>query len=679
MPEIHQFSFFTIVSLYLLVAAVIFVQKTHFLGAILNLFTSVCALLLLFPFLFDYIQHPHSQMHSIFSIAFSMPLGTWIMRLDMLSLCWVVVLFLLSAIFSLYSMKQNVMTEGKLSTLTGRFWGYYSLLILSMFWLLASAQLICFLVAWETMTLCAFALLMVRVPGKLYPKSPWLFLIFSQLSFFALLAGFLLIYSQPTAIADFEFSYLESLIKNAPGALQNVIFFLLTLGFGVKMAIFPFYGWLPRTYSESATPVTCLLSGVMINLAVYGLFRFYEPFFLSPDASWGLVMVIFGALSVFFGAFCSLVQNKLKKLLAYSSVENMGIVFLAFGLGLSAAYAGETYICVVAMSAAFLHAFNHALIKPFMFLVVDVAARAIGTQKINEGGGLIRFGRGVAYGVGSMALSGLPPFACFASILLLFMAAFEVFTLDMVSKSLLLSATLCTLSLSIGAGLSLGAYTKSFGLYFLGHFRGEDLSKFRHPDSCMRMATTIYIYLLIFLCLFQPVSCFILPSILTKTLGLGITTINRILFDAPFTLLFITSLFGISCIIVLFCRRVYRHYFPASVGRLYAPTWMCGYLYGHSKMQYSNSSFSANVTEITHDMLPSHQMPISKETIFPEKVDFSVVEDTRFDRRAKHLAFRLLYHIEHIVYLLENGSTQLFVFFILLTLIILLTLQYLFK
>ena len=254
--------------------------------------------------------------------------------------------------------------------------------------------------------------------------------------------------------------------------LAGVLFLLAVIGFGTKAGFMPLHVWLPEAHPAAPSHVSAVMSGVMIKTGIYGLMRAFT-FLGTPPLWWGWVLVAIGLTSGVLGVLFALAQHDLKRLLAYHSVENIGIIALGLGVGLLGMSTGSPVLIVLGFGGALLHVLNHALFKGLLFLGAGAVVHGTGTREIDQLGGLLKRMPWTAatFLVGAVAISGLPPLNGFVSEFLIYLGAFKggISTGGPVAVPLL--ALIAGLAL-IG-GLAVACFTKAFGIVFLGEPRSE--------------------------------------------------------------------------------------------------------------------------------------------------------------------------------------------------------------
>jgi len=336
----------------------------------------------------------------------TIPGGTLHLTLDPLAAFFLVVVFAIPAVVAVF-------LSGHLPAISadrahGPFWMAYTLLIAAMAVVVLAANVLVFLIAWEVMSVAAYVLVVFRDERPEVHAAGWRFLAATHLGTACLLPMFLIL----ARGEPLEFDTLTA--EGLPPELVSTAFLLALFGFGAKAGIMPFHVWLPPSYAAAPGPVPAVLSGVMSKLGLYGLLQVL-PMLGPPPTWWAWVLVGLGLVSGLLGILNALVQHDMKKLLAYSSVENIGIILLGLGAGLLGLAAGPdrggVVLEVLGFGGAMLHILSHALCKSALFLGAGIVERLAGHTEIDRLGGLLKVAPvvGTMFLVASAGICGLPP------------------------------------------------------------------------------------------------------------------------------------------------------------------------------------------------------------------------------------------------------------------------------
>jgi hydrogenase-4 component B len=338
-----------------------------------------------------------------------------------------------------------------------------------------------FLFAWELMTLVTAGLVATEHEHRANRRAAYLYLVMSHVGAGCLIAGFLVLAS---IAGSLSFSTLLS-GQLTPGPLRHGLFVLFFLGFGVKAGLVPLHVWLPDAHPAAPGSISALMSAVLITAGIYGLFRVCAFGLGSPDANWGLAFMAVGTLSAILGVLYALTQSDLKRLLAYSTIENAGIIVLGLGAAMVALAHGFSGLAAVAVAASLYHLLNHAVFKGLLFLGAGGVAMATGTRQIDRFGGLLRRmpWTGLFFLVGAMAISGLPLLNGFTSEWLTFQALLLGFaaTPDLVRLNFPLGGAMLALTTALAAA----CFVRAFGISFLALPRSRAAEAARESPAVM--------------------------------------------------------------------------------------------------------------------------------------------------------------------------------------------------
>ena len=460
----------------------------------------------------------------------------------------------------------------------GRLRVFFGILGASLIWLVAAAHPYSFLIGWEVMALSAFLLVMTEDREAETRKAAWIYLAATHTSTLALFGVFALL---SNTWGGGGFTTLPRGFA-ATGA-GTVVFCLSLVSFGMKAGVFPLHFWLPSAHAAAPSHVSAVMSGALIKMGVLGLVRLlsWTP---DPPLAWGTTLVVLGALSGILGVVLALGQHDLKRLLAYHSIENIGIILLGLGLGTIGKTTGQPALQVLGFGAALFHVLNHALFKGLLFFAAGSVAKAAGSRDIERMGGLARTmpRTAAAFLLGSWAICGLPPLNGFASEWLLYLGAFRGLGLTPWMSSLGILAALAL----IGA-LALACFAKAYGAVFLGEPRTDPAASARESGVAMTGAMAILGGGCVVLGLAPALMARPLDRVLAE-LGGG-TALPRLAATAALVPLSALALL-VAVLAFLLWRWVGRTPGPQPV-----PTWDCGYAAPTPRMQYTASSFADGI------------------------------------------------------------------------------------
>jgi hydrogenase-4 component B len=328
----------------------------------------------------------------------------------------------------------------------------------------AAGDAITFLFAWELMTLATAALVTTEHEAAGSRRSAYLYLALSHIGTGCLIAGFLVVGSAAGSVS-FAASFGRDL---ALGPMRDALFVLFFIGFGVKAGVIPLHVWLPEAHPAAPTNISAVMSAVVIKAGIYGIVRVCVFGLGTPSLAWGVAVVVIGGLSAVLGVLYALMQHDLKRLLAYHSIENIGIILLGLGAGMIGLSYGRSEVAAIGFAAGLYHVLNHAVFKGLLFLGAGAVVMTTGTRQIEAFGGLLRRmpWTGAFFLVGAMAISGLPPLNGFASEWLTFQAFLYGFRGS--AEPLLRSFfPIAGALLALTTALAAACFVKAFGITFL--------------------------------------------------------------------------------------------------------------------------------------------------------------------------------------------------------------------
>jgi hydrogenase-4 component B len=392
----------------------------------------------------------------------SLPGGLWAVGLDPLSAWFLLIIALVGATTAVYGVTYLAGERPHRSVVpahTG-----FAVLVAGMMGVVLAQAAMPFLMAWELMAVSAYFLIVYEAERAEVARAGLVYLVLTHVGTLALFAMFLA-WRGPGADLTFRSLGLASAGLPLGGA---VILLLALLGFGAKAGVVPLHFWLPGAHAAAPSHVSALLSGVMLKMGIYGLLRVMSLMGAVP-AWWGWTLLGLGLVSGLLGVLWALAQHDLKRVLAYSSVENIGIILLGMGVGALGITYRQPVVAVLGLTGAVLHTLNHALFKSLLFLGAGVVVRATGTRVIDELGGVARRMplTAAAFLVGSVAIVGLPPLNGFVSEWIVLQALFHGGMASGPTQFVVFAAA----GLGLIAALAVACFARVIGVVFLGHPR----------------------------------------------------------------------------------------------------------------------------------------------------------------------------------------------------------------
>lgn len=517
------------------------------------------------------------------------PYGSFSVELDGLSAFFVVLILVLSALAAVYGGSYLLGQAGRKSL--GTAWFFFNLLIASMVLVAIARNAVLFLVAWETMALTSFFLVTFHDEEPEVRAAGWIYLVATHLGTTFLLALFLLL-RQPGG--SLEFADFAAGGARSP-ALASLLFLLAVVGFGTKAGFVPFHVWLPEAHPAAPSHVSALLSAVMIKLGIYGLLR-VVTFLGTPLLWWGPMLMGIGLTGGLLGIALALQQRDLKRALAYSSIENVGLIALGLGLGLWGWASGQPTIAALGFTGGLLHVWSHGLMKGLMFLAAGSVLHATGTRDLERLGGVLRRmpWTGAAMMLGAVALAALPPLNGFVSEWLLYLGLLQAGLAHADSRGLV--ALLAVGVLAVIGGMAVLCFVRLTGIVLLGQPRSDAASQAHEASPWM----TSPLLVLVLLCLTVAVCPGFVVRLIARPIDQlqgyvsGRTLSELAVSDASLATVGVVNagvwvaVGGLAAVLV----GLYRRNKPVP-----GPTWGCGYARPTTRMQYTGRSFAEFLAE----------------------------------------------------------------------------------
>lgn len=518
-------------------------------------------------------------------LPWNVPGGEFHIQLDALSAFFLLPVLVLTTLAAIYGGQYMRDHAGRRSM--GAHWFFFNMFILGMMLVLLARQALLFLVAWEVMSLSAFFLVTFDHGRKEVRLAGWLYLIAAHIGAAFLLILFLLLGREA---GSFDFDRFMVIGPSLRPALAVAVFVLAVVGFGTKAGLVPFHIWLPEAHPAAPSHVSALMSAVMIKIGIYGILRMMM-LLGHPAAWWGPVLVGVGLAGAIIGVSSALFQRDIKRALAYSSIENIGLIALALGVGLWGLARGQMAVAVLGFAAGFLHVWNHSLMKGLMFLGAGSVLHGAGSKDMESLGGLMRRmpATGLALVIGALALSGVPPLNGFISEWLLYLSMLNAGGgASGVSQIMLLLAVGV---LALVGGLALICFVRLVGIVLLGTARSQGACSAHESSRWMTVPMGVLASGCIAAALFPAVLTGLLSRVVESVFPVPAETFLSHLASPSAPLAYLGMMNGVVwvgiaalavlLVVALRVRRVSSD-----------ETWGCGYLAPTPRIQYTGQSFS---------------------------------------------------------------------------------------
>jgi len=492
-----------------------------------------------------------------------------------------------------------------------RFFGLmFNAFLLGMSLVPCAANVFTFLFAWELMAVASYFLVMTEHESSDARAAGLWYAAMAHFGFVLLLPMFLIMAPAAGATA---FVDLRAGASALPPAARSTVFALALAAFGSKAGVVPLHVWLPRAHPAAPSHVSALMSGVMIKLGVYGLLRVTADFLGTGPAWWGGLVLAVGSLSALGGVLYALTENDLKRLLAYSSVENVGVIFLGIGAALVLQSYGLPALAMVGFGAALLHTVNHACFKTLLFLAAGNVLHGAHTRNMEQMGGLIK-GMPVtamAFLIGSAAAAALPPLNGFASEWMVFQALLSGAQIP--KPEVAIGSPLAVGVLALTSGLAAATFVKAFGISFLAMPRSDAAAAAREPHWSAWTALGAFAAATVVLGLFAPSAIAAMyrivesvtatPRNVTGGGGIWLLSAHGVAAVSPLLIAVLVA----SVAFVAFASIRARG-FDVRV----ADTWGCGRIRQTARMEYTSSAFAEPLRRIFSELYrPTEDFSVS--------------------------------------------------------------------
>lgn len=600
-------------------------------------------------------------------LPWSYPFGSFHLEMDALSAVFAMPILIVCALAAVYGAEYLKPFEGRKNLALS--WFLFNLLAASMLLVVVARNAMLFLLAWETMSLSSFFLVLFESEREQARRAGWTYLVATHIGTAFLLVLFVLLGRQAQTLDFDDFS----LAGSGPG-VAGVAFLLAVIGFGTKAGFMPLHVWLPEAHPAAPSHVSAVMSGVMIKTGIYGLVRVLTVLG-PPPPWWGGVLIAIGVVSGVAGVLLALAQHDLKRLLAYSSVENIGIIALGLGVGLLGLSHGLPLVAFAGFAGALLHVINHALFKSLLFLGAGSVLHACGTREIEGLGGLLKRmpHTGLCFLAGAAAICGLPPLNGFISEFLVYLGSFRLLAGSLALPPGALGGGLAAIAaLALIGGLAAACFTKAFGLLFLGEPRGARASGAHEAGPLMRVPMAV----LAALCLLVGLGAALVPGVLAPAVGI-LTRGAVAAGSAPAIAGAAGSLAAVATVAagilgVFLLLAWLRSRLLAGRPVESAVTWDCGYAAPTARMQYTASSYSEPLVRLFRAFLHTRHRFAPPQGLFPAASSFSSETPDVYRERMYRPAFAALERFMGRFRWLQHGRLNLYVLYIVLALLTLL-------
>lgn len=596
--------------------------------------------------------------------------GSYSLACDSWSAVFLLLTGIAGVITSLYALGYAQSYEGSRLRLLGGMW---NLFLLSMTLVLLAGDAFSFLLFWEIMAVASFMLVNHESEKRATWTAAYQYLVMTSVGTAAIMIAFLL-----TGSASSSFSF-EAMAQNKLDNLwQHVVFACAFIGFALKAGLVPLHVWLPNAHPAAPSHVSALMSGVMLKIALYGFGRFMFSFLPMWNYWWCIIVMVVGAVSAFLGVLYAQMENDIKRILAYSSVENMGVIFAAFGCGmlLKVLAGGSWYY--LGFVAALVHAFNHSIMKVLMFMSAGSIMHGTGSKNIELFGGLAKKMPYTALFtfVGAMALAAIPLTNGFTGEWLVLQSFITLVSANS-AQTTRLWAAVCFILLGFTGALALGCFVRLFGISFLGRARSELVEHAHESDKFMLTAMGLS-SALVLICGIYPLPvvqavCAALKldkEFAAQGLSLAWAGSGSLAVFNPLLLLLLVAV--ISAVVYLFTNNIFVEQ---------DVTWNCG-TYPTERQQYSATGFSKPVRRAFDYLLkPKRQVSYMRKdhAYFGRQLSYKLeIPDMITEKLYQPLQKRFV-GISAFLRRMQQGSVRLYVSYVMAAMVLVLVWGALYK
>lgn len=586
---------------------------------------------------------------------------------DALSGLFVIIISILVFAVSLYSIgyTSDMKNKGLMGLL-------FNLFVLSMYGVVLSKNIITFLILWETMSIVSYFLVTFEGEHK-SAKAGLVYAVMTHIGTAFIIALFLLLYSYSRSM---ELSTIKATASNIPQDVKDIIFIFSIIGFGTKAGVVPIHTWLPRAHPAAPSNISALMSGVMIKTGIYGFLRVSMDILGSGPEWWGITILIIGAVSSVLGVMYALMEHDMKRLLAYHSVENIGIILLGIGAAMLFKTSGLYTLSSIALIAGLYHVLNHAVFKGLLFMGAGAVLHATHVKDMEELGGLLKKMpyTGLFFLIGSISICALPPFNGFVSEWLTYQSLLLGFKNPSITAKLL--SPLGGAALALTGALAAACFVKAFGISFLGMPRSSHAEDAHEVSISMISGMAILASLCLILGIFPgTVTGVIAPVSFLITGSYGIPSYQGLIFISESSAGLSPQFLLITMVVMAMATIVFIYTVGGKRKITFAESWDCGIPSLTPRMQYSATAFTKPIRNIFKRIyLPRRELSVSYivKPFFVKSIRYSGEITPFFERYLYEPVVNIIHRIAGKVRLLQSGSLHLYLGYILVTLILLL-------
>ena len=600
------------------------------------------------------------------------PFGNFVLQMDGLSTVMVGIISLISLAVSVYSISY----AGHYSKHNLGIFGFFTNLFIALMLLVVTiANAFYFLLFWEMMTLSSYFLVTFESEKKETIQAGYLYMLIAHAGGVLIMLAFFIFF-----ITTNSFNFAAFRQAELSPALRSLVFLLAFIGFGAKAGMVPLHVWMPPAYSAAPSDSAALMASVMKKTAIYGILRICVDLLGAPFLWWGILVLFFGALSAVLGALYALMEHDMKRVLAYSSVENMGIILMGIGTGMIGLAEHQLTMTLLGFLAALYHTLNHAFFKGLLFLGAGSVDYRLGTRDLNQMGGLGKLMPWTSFSflIGALAVSAIPPLNGFVS---------EWFTYQSFLRAsgsqdfiVRVALPLCALLLALTGTLAAMIAIKTYGSAFMGPERSEKARNAKESPGAMLTGMTLLVIGCILLGLGAPLIVPYLANVVTQLLrlpsvtmaqGLWVYPLNpyQAILSVPLIVLLLAGLLIVPLMLILIFNG------GQAGSRVVSEPWACGYGYSN-RMSITAGSFDQPMSVTFRGLYllrVAIRSPMNAIAAWAKRVRESILRaEPVLESVIKQPTTRAVEYLGQHIQALQMGDIRMYCFYIILTLAILL-------
>lgn len=595
---------------------------------------------------------------------------------DPLSLFFLIVIFLISipsAVYSIGYLKSDY--SAPRLTLS---WALSILFVLSMALVVTAKNALLFLIAWEAMSLVSYFLVTFDGHDRSV-RAGTIYIVMTHIGTAFITAAILILFRQS---GSFDFQAIRAAAQNMPGRIKDIVFLLFFIGFGTKAGIVPLHIWLPYAHPQAPSHISSIMSGVMIKTAIYGMLRFIIFILGVNSVWWGNLVILMALVSCVVGVMYALMEHDLKRLLAYHSVENIGIILLGVGTAMIFIKMNHPVIAILALAAGLYHLINHAIFKGLLFLCAGAVYKATGTRNMEHMGGLIKNmpWTAASFLLGAMAISAIVPLNGFVSEWLTLQAFFLGALASPAGYKIFMCVSASLLALT--GGLAAACFVKAFGITFLAMPRSAKCEEAREAPFSMKAAL---VFLSLLTVVFGVCASTILKLLTTvagsvsniDTRAISLTLNNFTLMPQGTSGTYLSSP-GIALALIATIGLAFlgvRFGFGKRKVKI-GSTWDCGYYNLGPRTEYTATAFSKPFRiAFNFFLLPYSRTEKIRDSFYHVRsFKYEVFTTPVFKRYIYEPALKILFKTANIVRKMQPGSINIYIAYIFIMIIMLIIL-----